>query len=103
MATAVSAYPEPVNMEGTAKQVNEIIVAPPQPQSEWQLKDFSLLGKLGSGNYGQVFLAAVRNCNYIVALKRIPIIHLVKENVILQLRREIEIAFNTRHKNLLRS
>lgn len=97
------ADPVPLRTNGTAQQVNEIIVVPPTPQSEWQLKDFSLLGRLGSGNYGQVFLAVVRNCNYIVALKRIPIVHLVKENVILQLRREIEIAFNTRHKNLLRT
>ena len=97
------ADPIPLNTNGTAQLVNEVIVVPPVPQSEWQLKDFSLLGKLGSGNYGQVFLAAVRNSNYVVALKRIPIAHLVKENVILQLRREIEIAFNTRHKNLLRT
>eukprot|EP00758_Cryptobia_borreli_P002793 Tbor_TRINITY_DN3289_c0_g1::TRINITY_DN3289_c0_g1_i1::g.23711::m.23711/K08850/AURKX; aurora kinase, other len=83
--------------------LGEVIVVPPQPQSQWKQSDFEFLYRLGGGNYGQAFMASVRGTNYLVALKKIPIAQLAQDNIAMQLRREVEIAFNVRHKNVLRT
>ncbi|RHW67904.1 aurora B kinase [Trypanosoma brucei equiperdum] len=83
--------------------VEDFIVLPPTPKSKWKLSDFELLHKLGGGNYGDVHLASVKDCNFVCALKRLSIKKLADFDIATQLRREIEIAFNTRHKYLLRT
>eukprot|EP00796_Vickermania_ingenoplastis_P008371 gene8371-5860_t len=79
------------------------IVVPRSPKSKWSINDFDLLHRLGGGNYGEVYLASVKNCNFICAIKQIPIKKLTDHDIIHQLRREVEIAFNSRHKYLLRT
>ena len=83
--------------------VNSFIVCPTKPKSDWSINDFEALHVLGTGNYGMVFLASVKSCNFVVAIKKLPIERMANEDVALQLRREIEIAFHTRHKYLLRT
>lgn len=82
---------------------DNIIVAPPEPKSEWSLNDFEILHKLGGGQYGSVSLASVKGMNFIVALKKLNLEQQVQHQVMSQLRREVEIAFNTRHPYLLRT
>ena len=77
------------------------LAVPPQPKSKWTLNDFEILSPLGQGQYGAVFLAAVRESNFVVAIKRLDLKGL--EDCAIQLRREVEIAFHTRHKYLLRT
>lgn len=83
--------------------INGFLVKPAAPKSTWTISDFEMLHKLGGGNYGDVYLASVKNYNYVVAIKKLEIEKLVKFDVANQLRREIEIAFHTRHKYLLRT
>lgn len=90
-------------MDTSTTVVNGYLVKPPAPKSSWTINDFELLHKLGGGNYGDVYLASVKSCNYVVAIKKLEIEKLVKFDVASQLRREIEIAFHTRHKYLLRT
>lgn len=83
--------------------LNDFIIVPPAPKSQWTIEDFELLHKLGGGNYGDVYLASVRSSNYVVAIKKLSIKKLAEFDIVSQLRREIEIAFHTRHKYLLRT
>lgn len=83
--------------------VSSFIVVPPTPKNDWTINDFELLHKLGGGNYGDVYLAAVRSRNFICAIKKLSIKKLAEFDIASQLRREIEIAFHTRHKYLLRT
>ena len=80
-----------------------MIRIPSIPRANWSINDFEILHKLGSGHYGEVYLAAIKEYNYVVAIKQMKISRLIKYNTINQLRREVEIAFNTRHKYLLRT
>jgi aurora kinase len=82
---------------------NGYIVAPQVPKSNWTTNDFEMLHRLGSGQYGEVWLATVKGTNFVCAIKILNIAKLVKFDVVNQLRREIEIAFHTRHKYLLRT
>jgi len=91
------------HIAGEAKLVNGFIGVPPSPREQWSMRDFTILHKLGGGQYGQVYLASVKECNYVVALKKQSIKHLVDFGAMNQMRREIEIAFHTRHKNILRT
>lgn len=93
-----------------AKIVNGYIALPPEPRENWSIRDFEILYQLGGGQYGTVWLASIKHCNYIVALKRLQLKNLVGWNkntpethMMIQLRREIEIAFNTRHQYILRT
>lgn len=83
--------------------LHDFIVVPPSPKCDWRIHDFELLHKLGGGNYGDVYLASVRSSNFVVAIKKLSIKKLAEFDIVSQLRREIEIAFNTRHKYLLRT
>nr|CCC95420.1 unnamed protein product [Trypanosoma congolense IL3000] len=83
--------------------VENFIALPSAPKSKWKASDFELLHKLGGGNYGDVYLASVKDCNFVCALKKLSIKKLAEYDIATQLRREIEIAFNTRHKYLLRT
>lgn len=90
-------------MDVASEAMNKFIVAPTAPSYDWTINDFELLHKLGGGNYGDVYLATVRHSDFIVAIKKLSIKKLAEFNIASQLRREIEIAFNTRHKYLLRT
>lgn len=90
-------------LDGESRILNNYIVVPPAPRTDWSINDFELLHKLGGGNYGAVYLAAVRNCNFVVAVKKLSIKKLAQFNIASQLRRQIQIAFHTRHKYLLRT
>jgi aurora kinase len=80
-----------------------LVVVPSKPKSDWSLQDFDILHKLGGGQYGTVYLASTRGTNYVVALKKLKVEEVAKQGVMSQLRREVEIAFHTRHKYLLRT
>eukprot|EP01088_Endostelium_zonatum_P020101 TRINITY_DN7247_c0_g1_i2.p1 TRINITY_DN7247_c0_g1~~TRINITY_DN7247_c0_g1_i2.p1 ORF type:complete len:259 (-),score=53.01 TRINITY_DN7247_c0_g1_i2:34-810(-) len=75
---------------------------PVQPQKIWSLADFEIGRKLGSGKFGNVYLARERKSKYIVALKALWKAQLVKNRVEHQLRREVEIQLNLHHPNVLR-
>lgn len=83
--------------------VQNYLVLPRAPKSKWCINDFELLHKLGGGNYGDVYLASVKHCNFVCAIKKLSIKKLSQFDIANQLRREIEIAFNSRHKYLLRT
>lgn len=68
----------------------------------WTLKDFEIGKPLGKGKFGSVYLAREKRSKYIVAIKVIQKRQMVRANVEVQLRREIEIQSNLRHRNILR-
>mmetsp|Transcript_3088 Transcript_3088/g.10114 ORF Transcript_3088/g.10114 Transcript_3088/m.10114 type:complete len:311 (+) Transcript_3088:91-1023(+) len=69
---------------------------------EWTLSDFEIGKPLGSGKFGNVYLARERSAKYVVALKVLFKDQLEKNSVEHQLRREIEIQSHLRHPNILR-
>lgn len=89
--------------EAQERVLNKYIIIPPTPRKKWCIDDFELLHKLGGGNYGDVFLASIKNCNFVCAIKKLSLKKLAERKIVNQLRREIEIAFNSRHKYLLRT
>lgn len=89
--------------EGESRVLNQFIVVPQTPKSKWCINDFELLHKLGGGQYGEVYLASVKHCNFICAIKKLSLSKLSQYSIVNQLRREIEIAFHSRHKYLLRT
>lgn len=89
--------------ESEPRVLNKFIVVPRSPKCKWSINDFELLHKLGGGQYGDVFLASVKHCNFICAIKRLSLSKLSHYSIVNQLRREIEIAFHSRHKYLLRT
>lgn len=68
----------------------------------WSLANFEIGRPLGSGKFGRVYLARERTSKYIVALKVLEKAQLLKAGVEHQLRREIEIQSNLRHRGVLR-
>lgn len=66
------------------------------------IQDFDIGRPLGAGKFGRVYLAREKSSHYIVALKMISKAQILKYNNEYQLRREIEIQSNLRHKNILR-
>jgi len=85
---------------------NRDSLAPAHPMSkegpQWKLNMFDIGRKLGSGKFGNVYLARTVQESFIVAIKVLRKDQLRKNNVEHQLRREIEIQANLRHKNILR-
>lgn len=71
-------------------------------QKNWTLRDFEIGRKLGSGKFGNVYLARERRHKFLVALKVLQKSQLVKAGVEHQLRREVEIQSHLRHRNVLR-
>lgn len=67
----------------------------------WCITDFEIGKPLGRGKFGQVYLAREKNSKHIVAIKVLYKSQLVKNNVELQLQREIEISCHLRHPNIL--
>ncbi|KAF9943705.1 hypothetical protein BGZ70_005534, partial [Mortierella alpina] len=69
---------------------------------EWCLDDFELARPLGKGQFGQVYLMRERQSGFVVAMKVIHKADLMKANMEHQLRREIDIQSNLKHKHILR-
>ena len=68
----------------------------------WSLKDFEIGRPLGRGKFGHVYLAREKKSGWIVAIKVLEKSQLLRSNVEHQLRREIEIQSDLRHRNILR-
>jgi hypothetical protein len=75
---------------------------PRTQKSDWNINDFEIGRPLGLGKFGRVYLAREKKTRFIVALKILDKEHIKKNNGQNQLRREIEIQANLRHKNILR-
>jgi aurora kinase len=73
-----------------------------QKGHRWSLKDFEIGKPLGRGKFGSVYLAREKKNKYIVAIKVLQKAQLLKAGVEHQLRREIEIQSQLRHRNILR-
>ena len=69
---------------------------------KWALKDFEIGRPLGTGKFGDVYLAREKKSKFIVAIKAIKKSQLMRAGVEHQLRREIEIQTHLRHRNILR-
>jgi serine/threonine protein kinase len=72
------------------------------PANKSTLDDFEIGKPLGRGGYGKVYLAREKRSRYIVALKVLNKTDLLADDLEHQLRREIEIQSQLRHKNILR-
>lgn len=68
---------------------------------QWSENDFDIGAPLGRGKFGRVYLAREKSTHYIVALKTLYKIELVKGRVEKQVMREIEIQSHLRHPNIL--
>lgn len=69
---------------------------------QWTLSDFEVGKKLGTGRFGYVYLAREVSSKFVVAMKVLYKDFLAKNNVEHQVRREIEIQYHLRHRNILR-
>ncbi|XP_033208339.1 aurora kinase B-like isoform X1 [Belonocnema kinseyi] len=67
----------------------------------WSMDDFQVGAPLGRGKFGRVFLAREKSTHYMVALKTLYKIELVKGKVEKQALREIEIQSHLSHPNIL--
>ncbi|KAG0225901.1 spindle assembly checkpoint kinase [Actinomortierella wolfii] len=72
------------------------------PVKVWSLQDFELGRPLGKGQFGSVYVMREKKTNFIVAMKVIKKDELRRHKMETQLRREIEIQSNLRHKHILR-
>ncbi|KAI9914788.1 hypothetical protein PsorP6_008558 [Peronosclerospora sorghi] len=72
-----------------------------QPPKTWSLDDFEIGRELGTGKFGQVYLAREKNSRMIVALKVLVKEQLKAAGVAHQLRKEVEIHSRIRHENIL--
>jgi aurora kinase len=68
----------------------------------WCMDDFEIGKPLGAGKFGRVYLAREKKSKWVVAIKVLHKSQLLRANVEHQLRREIEIQSNLRHRNILR-
>uniref|UniRef100_M4BB31 Protein kinase domain-containing protein n=1 Tax=Hyaloperonospora arabidopsidis (strain Emoy2) TaxID=559515 RepID=M4BB31_HYAAE len=72
-----------------------------QPPKAWSLDDFEIGRELGTGKFGQVYLAREKNSRMVVALKMLVKEQLKTAGVAHQLRKEVEIHSRIRHENIL--
>lgn len=87
------------NKENTCQ--NSQIVSS-RPRQRWHWNDFNIGRLLGSGTFGNVYLAQEKQSKYVVALKVLSKQMIKGSKVEHQVRREIEIQSNLRHPNILR-
>ena len=73
-----------------------------QAQQAWKLSDFEIGRSLGSGKFGNVYLARSKKEKKVVAMKVIFMAHIKREGLVHQLKREIETHARIRHKNCCR-
>mmetsp|Transcript_1463 Transcript_1463/g.2790 ORF Transcript_1463/g.2790 Transcript_1463/m.2790 type:complete len:310 (-) Transcript_1463:304-1233(-) len=90
------------NMKNGPQRVPAATEESAKKVKQWSLKDFEIGRPLGRGKFGDVYLARERKSKFIVAIKVIKKSQLLKAGVEHQLRREIEIQSNLRHRNVLR-
>lgn len=64
---------------------------------QWSLDDFEIGSPLGRGKFGRVYLAREKTTQYMVALKTLYKVELVKGRVEKQVMREIEIQSHLRY------
>ncbi|KAG0342108.1 hypothetical protein BG004_005755, partial [Podila humilis] len=69
---------------------------------QWCLDDFELARPLGKGQFGSVYLMRERHSGFVVAMKVMQKSALLKHKMQHQLRREIDIQSNLKHKHILR-
>eukprot|EP00388_Colpodella_angusta_P046516 GDKK01069672.1.p1 GENE.GDKK01069672.1~~GDKK01069672.1.p1 ORF type:complete len:426 (-),score=64.89 GDKK01069672.1:43-1320(-) len=74
----------------------------PSQLYEWSLDDFDIGKTLGRGQHGKVFLARERRSGYLVAIKRMKKMSIIRSNMDRQIMTEIEIQSHFRHPNVLR-
>ncbi|KAI9989384.1 hypothetical protein PInf_019663 [Phytophthora infestans] len=74
---------------------------PNQPPKAWSLSDFEIGRELGTGKFGQVYLAREKSSRMYVALKVLVKEQLKAAGVSHQLRKEVEIHSRIRHENIL--
>lgn len=63
---------------------------------QWNLDDFEIGAPLGRGKFGRVYLAREKSTHYMVALKTLYKVELMKGRVEKQVMREIEIQTHLR-------
>ncbi|PKK69738.1 serine/threonine-protein kinase aurora-1-like protein [Rhizophagus irregularis] len=68
----------------------------------WHLDDFEMGNPLGEGRFGRVYMAREKDSKKIVAIKVIFKKEFRENNMIEQLKREVEIQSHLRHSNILR-
>lgn len=68
----------------------------------WRLDDFEMGNPLGEGRFGRVYMAREKTSKKIVAIKLIFKKEFRENNMIEQLKREVEIQSHLRHPNILR-
>ncbi|XP_011256639.1 aurora kinase B isoform X1 [Camponotus floridanus] len=68
---------------------------------QWSLGDFEIGAPLGRGKFGRVYLAREKTMHYMVALKTLYKVELVKGRVEKQVMREIEIQTHLKHPHIL--
>lgn len=64
---------------------------------QWSLNDFEIGSPLGRGKFGRVYLAREKTTQYMVALKTLYKVELIKGRVEKQVMREIEIQTHLRY------
>jgi len=68
----------------------------------WRLDDFEMGDPLGEGRFGRVYMAREKTSKKIVAIKVIFKGEIRENNMVEQLKREVEIQSHLRHPNILR-
>ncbi|CAG8571663.1 15614_t:CDS:1 [Funneliformis caledonium] len=68
----------------------------------WCLDDFEMGDSLGEGRFGRVYMAREKTSMKVVAIKVIFKKEIRENNMVEQLRREVEIQSHLRHPNILR-
>ncbi|GBC09041.1 hypothetical protein RclHR1_08570008 [Rhizophagus clarus] len=85
----------------TKSQISSNISKKSQPRV-WCLDDFEMGNPLGEGRFGRVYMAREKTSMKIVAIKVIFKKDFRENNMVEQLKREVEIQSHLRHSNILR-
>lgn len=87
---------------GTASDTASTDTSVSSATSPWNLSRFDIGKPLGKGRFGSVYLAKLKQHDFVLALKVLFKSELVKTKLEHQLRREIEIQIHMSHGNILR-
>ncbi|CAI5712274.1 unnamed protein product [Peronospora farinosa] len=100
-ATSPSASIEMMDYEDQPEQEQRVLEQHSQEPKAWSLDDFEIGRELGTGKFGQVYLAREKTSLMVVALKVLVKDQLKAAGVAHQLRKEVEIHSRIRHENIL--
>ncbi|RQM16632.1 hypothetical protein DD237_001276 [Peronospora effusa] len=100
-ATSSSASIEMMDYEDEPEQEQRVLEQQSQEPKAWSLDDFEIGRELGTGKFGQVYLAREKTSLMVVALKVLVKDQLKAAGVAHQLRKEVEIHSRIRHENIL--